>query len=112
LGRTELGSVHFPGRDLTARVLQQDVGISLAVVVARSNRFPVRPRIGAHRSTAALKKAGYKKSKNYYGSEHSNRGDAGLDGARLLRIENENDGSIFSSPIATTSSTRGTTAST
>src|SRR6202046_382935 len=44
---TDLGGpVHFPDRDLAAhRILPQDVGIPVVVEIARSDRFPARPRI-------------------------------------------------------------------
>ena len=38
--------VHFPDRGLTVRVLPENVGKTVAVVVAGSDRFPTRPRIG------------------------------------------------------------------
>ena len=39
-------TVDFPDRGLTTRVLPEDVGMSVAVEVAGSNSFPIRPRIG------------------------------------------------------------------
>ena len=47
------GPVHFPDRDLAVRVLPQDVGIAVVVEVARSDRFPIRPRIGGPTDAAA-----------------------------------------------------------
>ncbi len=46
-------SVHFPDRDLAgAPILPQDVGVAVVVEIARPDRFPDKPRIGAHRAAA------------------------------------------------------------
>ena len=47
---------------------------------------------------ALLAKRGYKKSKGYYGREDSNIGEGSLEGAKLLRIEHEDDSNIFLVP--------------
>ena len=43
----DVGPVHLPDRDLAAGVLQQDVGMAVAIEIAGSDRFPARPGIGA-----------------------------------------------------------------
>ena len=43
-------SVHLPDRGLAIGVLQQDVGIAVAVEVAGSDRLPARPGVGADRA--------------------------------------------------------------
>src|SRR5579863_2724572 len=65
------GPVHLPDRDLAAYVLPQDVGKAVAVEVARSDRMPARPGIGAHGPAA-----------DHVRSVHLP--DRGLPGARVL----------------------------
>jgi hypothetical protein len=48
-----VGPVHFPDRHLTVDVLQQNVGITVAVEVTGSHYLPVWSRIGAGRCDAA-----------------------------------------------------------
>src|SRR5271169_6654770 len=39
------GAVHLPDHDFTARILPQDVGLAVVVVVAGPHDVPVRPRV-------------------------------------------------------------------
>ena len=54
----DVGPVHLPDRDLPVRVLPQDVGMAVAVEVARADLVPARPGVGGEDLASASDLAG------------------------------------------------------